>query len=73
MDYLFGRMGFKDKWRMWMKAYITGTSYSMLASVLTPVQAARGLRKGDPLSPFSFTMVAEGKGGPIVFHFSICK
>lgn len=61
VDYLFDRMGFGIRWRKWMKASVENTKYSVLenGSPTSPISANRGLRQGDPLSPFIFTMVGE--------------
>lgn len=61
VGYLFDRMGFGSRWWKWMKACVEESKYSVLVngSPKPPIATSRGLRQGDPLSPFIFTMVGE--------------
>lgn len=58
---LFRRFGFYSKWCAWMEACIFKSSLSILVNgcPTTDFWAERGLRQGDPLSLFLFTLVAE--------------
>ena len=54
-------MGFGDKWRSWISQCVSTASISIIinGSPSKPFKMGRGLRQGDPLSPFRFVLMAE--------------
>ena len=63
VDEVLERKGFKDRWRRWIRGCLSSVKFSVLVNGFEGnLGASRGLRQGDPLFPFLFTMVVDCSG-----------
>lgn len=60
-DYTLSIFGFNYKWRSWIRACVFSGNLEILVNGFPnqEIRIQRGLKQGDPLSPFFFLLVAE--------------
>ena len=83
LEGIMRKMGFRERWINLVMGCVKTVSYSVLVNgePCGTIFPTRGIRQGDPLSPFLFLLCTEGLNGLIkkadlqgVIHgYSICK
>lgn len=61
LEQVMAALGFPSKFTSWVMKCVATVSYSFVLNgeQTKPFEAARGLRQGDPMSPFLFAIVVE--------------
>lgn len=61
IDKILIAKGYGDKWRRWIKGFISTTNFSIIINGKPrgKIKATRGLRQGDPLSLFLFIIIMD--------------
>ena len=83
LQQIMEKMGFHPRWVSWIMERIKSVTYSVLINGEPKghIVLMRGIRQGDPLSPYLFLLCSKGLNGLIeqavsdrhIEGFSLCK
>ena len=67
LEEIMRKLGFEERWIDLMMVFVKSVSYSILVNGEPKglIRPSRGIRQGDPLSPFFFLLCTEGLHSPI--------
>lgn len=62
IEAMMRKLGFADKWCKWVMACVKSVTYSVLiyGSPVGKIAPTRGIRQGDPISPYLYLICTEG-------------
>ncbi|TYK21642.1 LINE-1 retrotransposable element ORF2 protein [Cucumis melo var. makuwa] len=61
IDFMLMKKGYPFRWRKWIRACISSVQYSIIINGRPrgKIQPSRGIRQGDPISPFIFVLAMD--------------
>jgi hypothetical protein len=67
LEVVMQKLGFSDLWISWIMTCVRSASYSMLVNrnPMGKIIPSRGIRQGDPISPYLFLLCAEVFSSPL--------